>query len=121
MIAPALTGAAPDDRLSTNLVSSDPVEGFFLNIRMIVIFDKEVRSVFAKSRGACYQGILFDKLARHPTAMREFPGVKIHRGIILDMLNISAAFKYERSGAFLAKFFGCPTSANTRAYDDGVV
>src|SRR6187551_3226961 len=40
--APSLASSSPRERLATYLVAANPIEGLFLNIRVIFVFDKEM-------------------------------------------------------------------------------
>ena len=46
MLAPALAGASPDDRLAADLVAADPIERLLLHVRVIPVLDEEVHGVF---------------------------------------------------------------------------
>src|SRR6185312_13611332 len=50
VLAPPLTGPAPGQRLSADLVSPDPVKRFFLDIRVVLVPDKKLNIVLPDPR-----------------------------------------------------------------------
>src|SRR4029077_8167489 len=45
VLAPPLAGPSPDYRLAADLIAANPVERFFLHVRVVTILDEEVRCV----------------------------------------------------------------------------
>ena len=118
VVAPALAGAAPHDRLAAHLVAADPVERLLLHVGMLGVLHEEVLHVFRGDHA--HHRIVLDHLARQPTAVRELPGREIRGGIVLDVLDVAAALQYQRLQALLAQFLGGPAACDAGADDDGV-
>src|SRR6266550_9041978 len=96
VLAPALTGASPDDRLAAHLITADPVERLLLDVRVVAVLDEEVHGVLAVTRCLADQRILLEDLTRQRAAVPELPRIKIHRGIILDVDYVPASLEHER-------------------------
>ena len=120
MLAPALAGASPDDRLAADLVAADPIERLLLHVRVIPVLDEEVHGVFTVTGRLADQRVLLENLARHRAAMRQFPRIEVHRGIVLDVDYIPAPLEDQRLESLLAQLLRRPTTGNARPDDDGV-
>src|SRR5213592_3849305 len=77
ILAPALTGAPPNQRLAADLIAADPVERLLLDVRVVFVLDEEVRRIFPVTGGFADQGILFNELAGRESAVRELPRSEI--------------------------------------------
>src|SRR5580658_10429438 len=93
IFTPSLTGASPGKRLPTYLVSPYPFERLFLNIRMILVPDKKMRSRFINPVRLADERVVLQILSRHPEPVPEFPRCHIGSGIILDVRHVSASLK----------------------------
>src|SRR5690349_13098194 len=61
-IAPSLTRSSPGERLASYLVTTNPIEWLFLDIRMVLILDKKMRGIVTKSCRFADQRIFFEVL-----------------------------------------------------------
>src|SRR5690606_6122842 len=96
VIAPALGLPGPKQGASTHLVPPDPVELLLLDVRVLVIFDKEMLCGFIEGITSVHDGIFLPDRKRQFSAMLEFEGIHVCRGIVLDVTDVASPFQYQR-------------------------
>ena len=119
-LRPALRLPRPHQRLAAHLVAPNPVERFFLDVRMLGIFYKKMRRIFVKSVALADDWVgIFEGFGNLPQ-MLKFPRVFVGGWVVGDVSYVASAFEYERTQTFASQFFGSPAAANSRANDDGI-
>ena len=120
-IAPALTGSTPHDGFTTDLVTPDPVERFFLNIRMLLVFHKKMRGVFGKCVAFRNHRIFFDQFLQASGPGAQIPNRRGSCRVIFYVFDISAPFQHKCFQPMIAQFLGRPSATDTGSDNDGVV
>src|SRR5687768_15713515 len=119
-ITPTLGVASPQKRLPAYLITADPVEGFFLGVRMFLIFYEEMLRVFAKRIATTHDRIITANVFRDGAAVFELPRHHVCSRVIDVVLHIASAFKHKCLQAALGKLFRGPTSTDARTDDNSV-
>src|SRR5579859_1812188 len=119
--APALGLAGPEQGFAAYLVAPDPVERFFLDIGMFLVFYEEVLGGFAVGVAAGHDGVVVEDFQGELAAVGKVPGIFCGGGIVLEVFHGAAAFEQEGCQALFAEFFCGPAAADAGADDDGVV
>src|SRR5690606_18168711 len=120
-VAPALRVACPKQRLSTHLVTANPVEGFLLRVGVFVVLYKKVHRIFLECITLAYHRILLLNLPRYFTAVLKFPRHHVRGRIIDIMLYVFAAFQHKRFESFLSQFLCCPATADPGTNHDCII
>ena len=118
--APTLRLPRPDQGLAADLVTANPVVGFFLFVGVFGVFDEKMRRRLIEGVAFFGDGIRGDDVAGQLAAMREIPRVFQGRGIIVAVFHVAAALEDERAQAAFTEFLRRPTAADARADDDSV-
>src|SRR3954471_18185364 len=121
VLAPALAGAGPDDRLAPDLVAANPVERFRLDVWVVAVLDEEMHGVLAVTRRFADQRILLEDLTGQGAAVRQLPRLEIHGRIVLDVDYVPTALEHERLQPLLAQLLCRPAARDAGADYDGVV
>ena len=92
---PALGLPGPKQRLTTHLVAPNPVKRFFLDVRVLRIFDKKLLGGFTKGVTFAHNGVGFGYSGFELTPMRELPGMQLGRGIIHYVFDFAATLQHQ--------------------------
>ena len=91
MLAPTLRLPCPNQGFSTYLVSTYPIKRLFLNVRMLLIFNKKL--LRSRIIGITFTNDWICFSLRYLISMGKFPRILHGRWVILYMLHIAPSFK----------------------------
>ena len=91
ILTPTLRLPRPNQGFSTYLVSPYPIKWLFLNIGMLLVFNKKL--LRARVVGITFTNDWISLPFRNLISMAKFPRILHSRGIILYMLHIAPSFK----------------------------
>lgn len=113
---------APHQRAAARVVAAYPVEGFLLDVGMILVID-EKPAVRRSDRvaGAVLDALFLQHLTRRHVLMGKLPRRAVRRGVVDDVPQVMTALEDQRFEALLAELLGGPPAGDSRADDDGVV
>ncbi len=121
VLAPALRPPGPHEGFAAGLVAADPLEGLFLDVGVLLVFDEKVIGIFVEGVGAVGDGVFLAELLVALAGVFELPGVHVRRRVVNYVAHLAAALENERLEALVAELFGGPPAGHAGADDDGVV
>ena len=106
VLRPALRPPRPHERFSAHLITPNPVEGLFLDVGMLSIFDKKVSRTLSERVTTTGDGIGIPHFFGDLPAVFKLPWVHIGGGVILNVFYVGAALQQEGLQALARQFFG---------------
>ena len=94
-VAPPLRLPRPHQRFTANLIAPNPVEWFFLHIRVFGIFHKKLFGAFIKRIALADNRVGLAHLPSELAPVFKFPGLLHGGGVVGHVLHVAPAFQHE--------------------------
>ena len=119
-VRPTVRVPRPRERSSADLVATYPVERLLLDVGVLIVRGKEVRSVRLVGPAAAGDRVGFAEGQRTTADVRKVPRPELCGRVVVRMLDRSSAFEDQGAEPAFAKLLCRPSSTDARADHDRV-